>query len=152
MMEKFHWKEQSDHTLRNKDITPANHLVANNNLFSNENETFFFQVEAKLKIRMSEKIDPWWKSIYHQIRAYRCTKSNGSLCENEAKTALMHWSYFHYYYCYHHLQFQSHFRQLIEGKQHNQKLFYYVLSCCVEITTLKNYKKSHFTTFTKIII
>ena len=58
MMEKFHWKEQSDHTLRNKDITPANHLVANNNLFSNENETFFFQVEAKLKIRMSEKIDP----------------------------------------------------------------------------------------------
>ena len=58
MMEKFHWKEQSDHTLRNKDITPANHLVANNNLFSNENETFFSQVEAKLKIRMSEKIDP----------------------------------------------------------------------------------------------
>ena len=58
MMEKFHWKEQSDHTLRNKDITPANHLVANNNLFSNENETLFSQVEAKLKIRMSEKIDP----------------------------------------------------------------------------------------------
>ena len=58
MMEKFHWKEQSDHTLRNKDITPANHLVANNNLFSNENETFFLSSRRKLKIRMSEKIDP----------------------------------------------------------------------------------------------
>ena len=121
MMEKFHWKEQSDHTLRNKDITPANHLVANNNLFSNENETFFLSSRRKLKIQMSEKIDPWWKSIYHQIRAYRCTKSNGSLCENEAKTALMHWSYFHYYCCsYYHLQFQSDFRQ------RNQKFMY----CC----------------------
>ena len=49
MMEKFLWKEQSDHTLRNKDITPANHLVANNNLFSNENETFFLLCRSEIE-------------------------------------------------------------------------------------------------------